>query len=281
MSENEKNTDSKQTSSIPLKKETVRVTLKAADAPPARPPGAPSANSDEAPVRLAPPVTKPIVPSARPVAPTVPGQAPAPAASSVPPIATKQAEAPASASAPNAGTSTPTAPAANKPPQPTAPKPPTPPAAGATRAPAPTIPLKTAGAKAPGTGAPTIKLGGATTKPSTGAPTIALKTASKASLPGMGDATKPTATLPKATVALSPPTKPLTAGGVAAKPSKPDLATAETGPDETGAETFTNILAGVGLAAAIIVLSLQLNLASVWIDAEDNESEGGFSQLLD
>lgn len=70
MSENENQppAPSKQTSSVPLKKETVRVTLKAADAPPAVP---------SATVPIAPPV-KPPVPTAPP-APTV-GGAPRPPA---------------------------------------------------------------------------------------------------------------------------------------------------------------------------------------------------------
>jgi len=63
---------SKQTSSVPLKKETVRVTLKAADAPPSVP---------SATVPMAPPVRPPI-PGGPPIitAPTVPGRPiPAPA----------------------------------------------------------------------------------------------------------------------------------------------------------------------------------------------------------
>ncbi|MEO5712579.1 MAG: hypothetical protein ABIT37_03750 [Luteolibacter sp.] len=71
MSENENQppAPSKQTSSVPLKKETVRVTLKAADAPPAVP---------SATVPMAPPVRPPI-PGGPPTA-TVPGGAPRPPA---------------------------------------------------------------------------------------------------------------------------------------------------------------------------------------------------------
>ena len=86
MSENENQpAPSKQTSSVPLKKETVRVTLKAADAPPAatlpggapvvRPPtpgGAPTAPS----VGIRPPA--PTIPLRPAGAPTVPGAGPAP-----------------------------------------------------------------------------------------------------------------------------------------------------------------------------------------------------------
>ena len=64
MSENENQppVPSKQTSSVPLKKETVRVTLKAADAPPAVP---------SATVPMAPPV-RPPVPGGGPPTPTAP-----------------------------------------------------------------------------------------------------------------------------------------------------------------------------------------------------------------
>lgn len=121
MSENENQpAPSKQTSSVPLKKETVRVTLKAADAPPAatlpggapvvRPPtpgGAPTAPS----VGIRPPA--PTIPLRPAGAPTVPGAGPAPT------IPLRPAGAP---TAPGAG-------------------------------PAPTIPLRTAGAATlPGAG---------------------------------------------------------------------------------------------------------------------------------
>lgn len=109
-----------------------------------------------------------------------------------------------------------------------------------------------------------------------GAPTIALKTAG-GTLPG---AAKPGATLPKATVALSPPTKPLTPTSPGTKPAvtsyeEPDEV------DESGAATFFTILAGVGFAAALIVLGIQLKVASTWINAEDNPDSGSWSQLIE
>lgn len=229
MSENENTPPSKQTSSVPLKKETVRVTLKAADAPPAVP-------SATLPVTPAPTI-KP------PVAPPVPTAAQPPSGA------------------------------------PTAPRPP---------APAPTIPLRTAGA--PTVGAPTIKLAtsnapvGAPTialkttntpLPGTGAPTIALKTANTP-LPGGG---APTIALPKATVALNPPTKPLSPTSVAAT-QKPTLTTLEDVEDESGAETFTKILAGVGLVAALVVLGIQLKISSIWI-AKDDIRPDDWSLLLE
>jgi hypothetical protein len=112
-----------------------------------------------------------------------------------------------------------------------------------------------------------------------GAPTIALKTAN-APLPGGTGAGAPTVSLPKATVALNPPTRPLSPTGAAAT-QKPTLSTMEEPEDETGAGTFAKILAGVGLVAAIVVLSLQLKISSIWIGAEDNDRIDDWSLLLE
>ncbi len=89
MSENENQPPlpSKQTSSVPLKKETVRVTLKAADAPPAVP---------SATVPLAPPV-RPPVPGGAPPTPTAVSGAPRPTAPA-PTIPLRTAGAPTAAS---------------------------------------------------------------------------------------------------------------------------------------------------------------------------------------
>ena len=109
MSENENQPPlpSKQTSSVPLKKETVRVTLKAADAPPAVP---------SATVPMAPPV-RPPVPGGAPTAPGAPRpSAPAPtiplrtAGAPAPTIPLKTAGAPAGSPAPTIRLSTSTAP---------------------------------------------------------------------------------------------------------------------------------------------------------------------------
>lgn len=214
MSDDENNTPSKQTSSVPLKKETVRVTLKAADAPPAKP---------SATLPPTPPPTSPAKPPSPPVPPSA--------------GATKPLEA--------------TAPPAGAPTKPKAPAP-----------------------------APTIKL--ATSKAPVGAPTIALKTAN-APLPGGGGSGSPSVSLPKATVALNPPTKPLSPGAspATAAGTKSPLATVEEDEDESGVSTFMNILAGVGLVAAIVVLALQLKVANIWISAEDADSTAGWSQLLE
>lgn len=51
--------------------------------------------------------------------------------------------------------------------------------------------------------------------------------------------------------------------------------------DETeGNEGVINILAGVGLVAALAVLTFQLMLASTWISVEDNPQTGEWSQLI-
>lgn len=196
MSENENQppAPSKQTSSVPLKKETVRITLKAADAPPA----IPSAT----------------VPMAPPVRPPVPGG---------PPTAT------------------------GGPPRPTAP--------------APTVPLRPVGAPAMAS-APTIRLA------TSAAPTGAIRPPGATGLPTMA--------LPKATVQLQAPTQPL---GTTFSPSQaPTLATDDEDEEEVG-QGLANILSGVGLAAALIVLAFQLMAAGTWINAEDNEKKGDWTQL--
>ncbi len=180
-------TPSKQTSSVPLKKETVRVTLKASDAPPSVP---------SATVPMAPPV-RPPVPSA--------------------------------------------------PPSPTAP--------------APTIPLRSAG-KPTASPAPTIRLA-----TSSSSPTSALR-------PGGG-----VPTLPKATVQLQAPTKPLGTSF----PTSSQAATFQV-VEEEEEEAFAGlvkILAGVGFAAAVVVLVFQLMLADIWISAEDNPKTGDWAQLIE
>lgn len=132
MSDND-NKPSKQTSSVPLKKETVRVTLKAADAPAASPTGAPPAPAAPKPTMSAP--KPPTVATQPPSAPSAPAPAPT--------IPLRTAGAPSAGGAP-------------------APAPTirlnTAPAAGA-----PTVALRTAAAPgAPGVGAPSVALPKAT-----------------------------------------------------------------------------------------------------------------------
>ncbi len=195
MSENENQppAPSKQTSSVPLKKETVRITLKAADAPPAVP---------SATVPMAPPVRPPV-----PTAPPTP---------------------------------------TGGPPRPSAP--------------APTIPLRPAGAPAMSP-APTIRLA------TTAAPTGPVRPAGGA----------PTMALPKATVQLQAPTQPL--GTSFSSPSQMATMQADDEEEEGGNDGLANILSGVGLAAALIVLAFQLMTANTWISAPDNQTPGDWTQL--
>jgi hypothetical protein len=140
-----------------------------------------------------------------------------------------------------------------------------------------------------------------------GAPTIALKTAN-APLPGMVTPTAPaspfaqTASLPKATVSLNPPTqplspmgsatRPLSLGGTATKPLSPSasaattirhatLSAVETEVDETGASTFIKILSGVGFVAACVVLGLQLKMSDIWINDEDFDMKGDWMAIFE
>jgi hypothetical protein len=46
------------------------------------------------------------------------------------------------------------------------------------------------------------------------------------------------------------------------------------------ATPLEKILAGVGLAAALVLLALQLSLASTWINAPDNPNAGSWGQLF-
>jgi hypothetical protein len=131
MSDND-NKPSKQTSSVPLKKETVRVTLKAADAPAASPTGAPPAPAAPKPTMSAP---KPPTVATRP--PTAPAGAP-PAPAPTIPLRTAGAPTVGGAPAPAPTIRLNTAPAAG----------------------APTVALRTAGA--PGVGAPSVALPKAT-----------------------------------------------------------------------------------------------------------------------
>lgn len=144
----QENPPSKQTSSVPLKKETVRVTLKAADAPKASPTGAPPAPAAPKPTAAAP----------KPPAPSAPK----------PPTATAPGGAPPAPSAPGGGA--PSAPA----PAPTIQLKTAP--ANAPGAPAPTIKLNTPGTAPAQPGAPTAPAGGAPAGGAPGAPgpTVAL-----------------------------------------------------------------------------------------------------------
>lgn len=192
--ENQPSVPSKQTSSVPLKKETVRVTLKAADAPPSIP---------SATVQMVPPVRPP-----------VPGAPPTPTGG---------------------------------PPRPAAP--------------APTVALRAAGAPVMSP-APTIRLASA-------APTGAIKPAGGA---------PPTIALPKATVQLQAPTRPL--GTSFSAPSQMATVQAEEEDEIDEGGGLAKVLSGVGFAAALVVLALQLSTAATWINAEGNSARGDWMQLF-
>lgn len=81
--------------------------------------------------------------------------------------------------------------------------------------------------------------------------------------------------LPKATVQLQAPTQPL---GTKFPPSQaPTLATDDE--EEEEGQGLANILSGIGLAAAVIVLVFQLMTAGTWINAGDNDKKGDWTQI--
>ena len=86
----------------------------------------------------------------------------------------------------------------------------------------------------------------------------------------------PSTALPKATVQLQPPTQPL--GTTFPSSHAPTLESDEDEEEEAG-QGLVSILSGVGLAAALIVLAFQLMTAGTWINAEDNEKKGDWTQL--
>ncbi|MBC8126535.1 MAG: hypothetical protein H8M99_05245 [Gloeobacteraceae cyanobacterium ES-bin-144] len=142
--------------------------------------------------------------------------------------------------------------------------PPTPTVPGAPRrpmAPAPTIPLRTAGPPTAGGPAPTIRLA------APGSATVALKPAGGA------------ATLPKATVQLQAPTRPLGTSFPSASQSATLKVEDDEEEEESANEGVANILAGVGLVAALALLTFQIMTASVWVSAPDNEKAGDWTQL--
>jgi hypothetical protein len=149
-------------------------------------------------------------------------------------------------------------------------RPPVPGGAPRPPAPVPTVALKPAGA--PGAPAPTIRLATSSTPLTPASPTVPLKPAGATpTLPGA------TPALPKATVQLKAPTAPL--GATSTAQLAPKLEEEEEEEESTG-EGLINILAGVGFAAALLVLVFQLMLANVWIGAEDNDQSGDWSQLI-
>ena len=82
--------------------------------------------------------------------------------------------------------------------------------------------------------------------------------------------------LPKATVQLQPPTQAL---GSTFAPSQASTLSVEDDEEEEAGQGLVKILSGVGLAAAIVVLAFQLMTANAWVNAEDNEKKGDWTQL--
>jgi hypothetical protein len=85
--------------------------------------------------------------------------------------------------------------------------------------------------------------------------------------------------LPKATVQLQAPAQAL---GTAFS-SASQMATTQEDDDEEedeGGGGLMNILSGVGLAAALVVLAFQLMTANVWISAEGSQAKGDWMQLM-
>ncbi len=78
---------------------------------------------------------------------------------------------------------------------------------------------------------------------------------------------------------LQTPTRPL--GTVSAVPTRTPTLQVEEEVEEEGAG-LNKILSGVGLAAALLVLTFQILMANVWINAEDNPNKalGWMQQLL-
>jgi len=112
-----------------------------------------------------------------------------------------------------------------------------------------------------------------------GAPTVALRPGAPStpgtapSLPGSSP------TLPKATVQLQAPTQPL--GTSFPSASKAATLAVEDEEEEEANVGVVKILAGVGFAAALLVLGFQLKISKIWITAKDNQRVGDWSQLIE
>ena len=146
----------------------------------------------------------------------------------------------------------------------------------------------------------------ATTNSPVGAPTIALKSTNapfgtaSPTAPALSSAK--TGVLPKATVALNPPTQPLSpmgaatrplgAAGAATRPLSPSasaattvrsstLSAVEQEAEESGASGFLKILSGVGCLAACTVLGLQLKMSNIWLTDDEFPKKGQWMAIFD
>ncbi|GAA5131178.1 hypothetical protein GCM10023212_42070 [Luteolibacter yonseiensis] len=99
------------------------------------------------------------------------------------------------------------------------------------------------------------------------APTIRLATTAAPTSPARpGGVPQQTMALPKATVQLQAPTQPL--GTSFSSTSASTLSSSDDDDEVEENEGLANILSGVGLAAALIVLVLQVMTANAWTGGE-------------
>ncbi|MGJ8677611.1 MAG: hypothetical protein ACSHX0_08845 [Akkermansiaceae bacterium] len=210
MSEEFDPNEMKKTSAVPLRKETVRVTLKSTPPTTGTAPVAPAAPM-AAPAAISPPPSTP-------PAPAVPIKEPSTTSVPLQASAAPAAAPPAPAAAPPAPRAVPAPPAAAVRANP-----------GSTPAPAPTIQLKTNTL-----GAAPMAMGGAASQP-----------------------------LPRATVQLQQ-TQPMSSPAQRANVGTLEQEEAES----TGGAGLINVLSIAAIVLAVIVLSLQLMTASIWVDGE-------------
>lgn len=87
-------------------------------------------------------------------------------------------------------------------------------------------------------------------------------------------------TLPKATVQLPQPTQPLTSlGGDATTPQSASFRI-RPDPQKEQVPTIHKVLSGLGLAASILLLVIQISVSNAWVKATDNTSpDGWFTQV--
>ncbi len=230
----------KKTSAVPLRKETVRVTLKAPGAKPGGAPAGVESSAASAPkpaptMKLGGATGQPPKPlSAAPAAPN----ADLPDVTSAVPL--KQETMRVTLKADKDG------------------KPAGPPAAPAAPAPAPTIPLggapKPPAAASP---APTMKLGGA--------PTVPLATQPLSAPAGGGGASQP---LPKATVELQQ-TQQLTQGLGAPTQAAAIQTSSEEDEAKRGGDGAALPLSIIAFVLSLVVLFFQFQHAKVWVEADD------------
>jgi len=230
------------TSAVPLRKETVRVTLKSTPNAPGAAPAAPNAAARKETVRVS-------------LKSTPPSAGGAPAAPSVSGVPAPSVGAPPAAPGAAARKETVRVSLKSQPGAPAAPKSPVAPPPTGRRKPAVPAP------------APTVKLN---------TPTSAASTAGLAT----GPATVPLAgsqPLPKATVQLQE-TQPMGAAPEAAQSTY-----IQTADDDSSAGVSEGVLAGLSVAALLIVLvvfGIQIATANIWVNDESRSEEPGWGRLF-